>query len=111
MERCRVRSTRSANRRLQRKRVGASGNGRAQVIRGLLWVPDGRAGEVRELLAPGGGHPVSTCRDRSEHDRLASTIHLCRRWWDCQTLAGIPAGCAELVAVVASALSDTSAFV
>src|SRR2546428_3603271 len=111
MERCRVRSTRPANRRLQRKRAGAPGNSRAQVVRGLLWVPDERAGEVRGLLAPAGGRQVSACCDRSDHERLAATVHLCRRWWDCQTLAGAPTGRAELVAVVASALSDTSVVV
>src|SRR5206468_6380590 len=69
-------------------RHGAGRLRRTQEFRGLLWVPHGWTGTIRERLAQDGLVSLPTCRDRGGHDGLADSVHLCSRWWHRKTFAG-----------------------
>src|SRR6185503_9151429 len=90
------------------------GNGRLrrkENFRGLLFVPHQRSGEIREFTTPAGRCEVPLCRDRSQHERLVDSIHLCGSWWHGYGEQVARAGGVEFLAIVAKQISDTHAVV
>src|SRR6267142_6584809 len=95
-------------RRLLHRRNGAGRLRGTEKFRGLVWLPNGGPGQIREFSTPSGSLPLPACCGGSEHERLAETIHLCGEWWRPMSESVAASGGAKLIAVLASKISNST---